>query len=460
MARIKAPPSNLMRQSGSPYFYAVLNVPEDVRPILKRTSFRQSLKTSDRKEAAYLAHGLVKGWKAQIALVRARSGEHFSENLDEISDRIQKLRETLSAVQNVEDYISNPAFSELQATEDMLQERIIAQHGTSPFENLNSDAQAEVLKKYKLASGQEVPFDRFVNKYLNWASVAEKTKGSKRQQISRYVAQWPNFSDATRSNVRKYTRHLRDLHNLSNASIKRDLSTLSVYWEFVRDEMLVDLDEVANPFIGQKLPSHSSATGSIERQPFSKLDLEKIYLELLKSSVSGSEQDVVLLDMFLVAIFTGARREEIGQLKFEDVHIDHDVPYISISNAKTVAGIRSVPIHPNILDMLNARLLRGQRAGNFIFRELQSSKNGSRTDAIGKRFGRLKTSLGYNEQFVFHSIRKSVATFLEQANVPEGITADILGHEKATITYGLYSGGTSLTQKLKAIDALEYSFIQ
>jgi hypothetical protein len=44
---------------------------------------------------------------------------------------------------------------------------------------------------------------------------------------------------------------------------------------------------------------------------------------------------------------------------------------------------------------------------------------------------------------VFHSIRKTVATHFVNAQVPEGVTADILGDEKNTLTYGLYSGGAS-----------------
>jgi hypothetical protein len=39
--------------------------------------------------------------------------------------------------------------------------------------------------------------------------------------------------------------------------------------------------------------------------------------------------------------------------------------------------------------------------------------------------------------------------------VPEGITADIVGHKKQTLTYGLYSGGTSVEQRKQAVDAME-----
>jgi integrase len=56
----------------------------------------------------------------------------------------------------------------------------------------------------------------------------------------------------------------------------------------------------------------------------------------------------------------------------------------------------------------------------------------------------------------FHSIRKTVVTQLENAGVPEGVSADIVGHEKNTMTYGLYSGGNSLEVKRKALEKISY----
>ena len=60
---------------------------------------------------------------------------------------------------------------------------------------------------------------------------------------------------------------------------------------------------------------------------------------------------------------------------------------------------------------------------------------------------------------VFHSIRKTVATLLEQADVHENVTCDIVGHEKtATLNYDLYSGGTSMEQKRSAVEKIDYRF--
>ena len=49
-------------------------------------------------------------------------------------------------------------------------------------------------------------------------------------------------------------------------------------------------------------------------------------------------------------------------------------------------------------------------------------------------------------------------TILENAGVSEGVTADTVGHEKKTMTYGLYSDGASDKKKLEAIKNLIFNF--
>jgi len=85
-----------------------------------------------------------------------------------------------------------------------------------------------------------------------------------------------------------------------------------------------------------------------------------------------------------------------------------------------------------------------------------TDRYGRRSNPASKRFGRLRTREGFGREVVFHSIRKTVATMLENAGVSENVAADILGHQKPRITYGLYSGGTTLEVKRAAIEALSY----
>ena len=117
--------------------------------------------------------------------------------------------------------------------------------------------------------------------------------------------------------------------------------------------------------------------------------------------------------------------------------------------------IRTVPLHPELRQLM-ARLVEGKNPDQHVLSGLRSGKYGRRSGAIGTRFGRLKTELGFGPKHDFHSIRKTVGTQLENAGVPENVAADLLGHKKPRITYGLYSGGTTLAVKAKALAKLAY----
>jgi integrase len=70
----------------------------------------------------------------------------------------------------------------------------------------------------------------------------------------------------------------------------------------------------------------------------------------------------------------------------------------------------------------------------------------------------MKSFEGYGKQHVFHSIRKTLVTMLENYGVGENVAADIVGHEKPRITYGLYSGGTTLEVMRQAIEHITFEF--
>ena len=75
--------------------------------------------------------------------------------------------------------------------------------------------------------------------------------------------------------------------------------------------------------------------------------------------------------------------------------------------------------------------LRAASTDDYLLSGLTFNKYGDRSNAIGKRFGRLKGSMGFGDNQVFHSIRKTLVTLLENAGVSENLAADIVGHERA-----------------------------
>ena len=204
------------------------------------------------------------------------------------------------------------------------------------------------------------------------------------------------------------------------------------------------------------MPEVNRKTAAKEKRlAFTVADIRKIEAELRNKAMSNKadDQDRALYDVFTFAIYTGARREEIGKLKIGSIAND----IITIEDAKSHAGNRLVPVHSKLKPLL-ARLSEGRSDNDFLFRKLTTAKYGHRTDAIGKRFGRIKKALGYDSRYVFHSIRKTMITRLEQSNVPENVTSDIVGHKKiAGLSYGLYSTGTSIEQRRDAIEMVSYN---
>jgi len=123
---------------------------------------------------------------------------------------------------------------------------------------------------------------------------------------------------------------------------------------------------------------------------------------------------------------------------------------------KSIAGDRFVPVHAAIADLVDT-LIGDAGENGYLLTSTAKNKYGERSQPIGKRFGRLKTRLGFDDRFVFHSIRKTVAHMLETAECPEGVAKDIVGHTKTDLTFGLYSGETTLDHRSRWLEkAVQY----
>jgi integrase len=204
-----------------------------------------------------------------------------------------------------------------------------------------------------------------------------------------------------------------------------------------------------NPFEKVKIPKVSSKDAAKDvRFPYEVEDIQTLH-----AAISAGE-DMMLQALFAFGIYTGARREEITQLRLSDVRKD----YIKIRLAKTGAGNRSVPIHAQLRPVIDALLESNPSTSpdGYLLFDLTTNSDGKRSVQVGKRFSRVKTKLAFDGEHDFHSIRKTVSTQLERAGVSEGISADIIGHRKQTMTYGLYSGGSSLEQKAAAVRLIDY----
>lgn len=227
--------------------------------------------------------------------------------------------------------------------------------------------------------------------------------------------------------------------------MRRIISACQGYWRYLDRAGYIDRDDA--PFTDVLDKGYSKKKEGKEKGEAAFSADEVVALR----HSAERKGDLSLNNLITLAMWTGCRIEELCSLAVKDVLSDR----LLIHAAKTNAGERAVPVHSKLKPLLDD-LCRNSKDG-YVMSGLSFNKYGHRSNAIGKRFGRLKKAHGFGATHVFHSIRKTVATQLENAGIAEGISADILGHEKQTMTYGLYSGGTEFDLMKKAIERLSYS---
>ena len=154
----------------------------------------------------------------------------------------------------------------------------------------------------------------------------------------------------------------------------------------------------------------------------------------------------------LIALFTGARINEICQLHTDDVQEKNGVPFISINeeaekHVKTKAGIRQVPIHNELIKIgfLDYAAQMRAKGEALLFPEVMESlvkgkraKDASPSAPLSKWFNHFIESvnvcieqpeLKFTSEHVFHSFRHTVRTEFRRNRAPEDDVCRICGWE-------------------------------
>lgn len=401
-----AMPDYLLKQRQG--WYAVLEIPKDLRKHFGKSRFKETLGTQSRSEAKIRVLGVVQGWKQQIAIARdPQAGGSLNPN---------SWRQELARL------------------------------GDDPFKeealfNVATDAGDEAVLSLQVATGDEVLLSEHLESYLDGVG-DPKSKDMKARHLRLFLQEFRLASDVSQDAVEEWVdrKLIRNL-GLSVKTAKTYLSTYRTFWKHLNKLKLVGKSLEA---FSDVLPDAPKRTNRPQRDYFTPED----YRRLLEAV---PEHDEALSDLIRLGAYTGCRIEEICNLKVQNVLSDH----IKIADAKTEAGIRKVPLHSAIRQLV-ARLKDTSEDG-YLLSGLTKNKYGDRSNAIGKRFGHLKRRLGYGKEHVFHSFRRGVVTQFEEAQVPENIAARIVGHDYKTMTFGTYSGGATIETLQQAIEVLSWT---
>lgn len=402
-------------------WYATLHVPEDVRHKIGKAKLFQSLKTTDKREAEKRRDAIIAQWKARIAAARGQSDPFLEAAL-----MWRKEHSENEHPEVIRDFIEEEA------------QKVAGRQGPEAGKTF-----------YALATGIQTPMDTFFTEWAAHLTQAPKTIDQMKKDVRRMIDKFVSVEAVTKPAVMEWVKELmKDTptrQGYSYSSLDRMFNFCRNFWRYLQE--IEKADPEKQPFV---LPSFakktngSKAKGTEGWEPFEPSEV----VTLLDAATE--KEDHELADLIRLGMYSGARVEELCALKVTDCTDE----VLKITDSKTDAGIRRVPLHSELVEVVK-RLKEASR-DSYLLSGLTFNKYGDRSNAIGKRFGRLKKSLGFPDKKVFHSIRKTVVTLLEDAGVSENLTADIVGHEKPRITYGLYSGGHSVERMKEAIEKVRY----
>ena len=407
-------------------YYAQLSVPPELRHVIGKSNFRRSTNIrangANKSEAMAVAAPWLQEWRRLIRLARSEP--------DAVRDEIAVSKAQAAVVREYGEFAdecSGYTFSDAE----------LDKYDDPEWLESLPPAQA---KQYTdlLGNRRGPPLQQFLERFVAARYSNKRTASEARRYIAEASKFCPRLGDINLENARAWIRAEGAKPEEERRSVKtmhKATGFMSEYVLWLQDQRLL-VDSVGNPFRGLRFPASLK-----KKQSYLPLSLDEVLTVREAAIAKGDEELVAFID---VGRFTGMRLAEIGGLSANSIETVNGIECFRVkldAKTKKSAG-RLVPIARGLRTLL--------KLTDFNFER--------RENAVGKRFGRLKSEVlpdGKDRRKCFHSIRKFVTTALEQAGIPEGVAADLVGHEKQTITYGVYSGGSALTQIAQAVAVLD-----
>lgn len=443
----KKPTSYIEYKDGFPY--AALTIPVELREKIGKRKYRKKLDAISPRKAQLEAASLVAGWKKEIALHKALLDDQTRNPLLKIIMEALDLRKDFEQAEGSSENEGEDSEKDIfrQQIEDIARGRIKKQEGHKVATDF-----------YRIAVGDLTLLDPLFkewSKYLVAEKYETKTIDTYTKDAKLFVDQFVSVEKVTSDSLDAWTLVLLDKGMTKNTLNNRVIKGIRNFWTYLKDRKKITREQfnlILEATVKEKSTKAAKSSGG--REAFTPT-------EVAKALNAIPNDDPQLQAVLSIGMYTGMRIEEICSLKAIDVVDIEDIECISIKDAKTSKGNRKVPIHSHLLPLIDS-LLEAAR-GNaeeipkdaYLISGLTLNKYGDRSNAVGKRFGRLKTTLGFDSKKVFHSVRHCVVTQLDRAGYRETSIADLVGHENASQT-SRYSEGQEVKELKKMIESITY----
>ena len=300
----------------------------------------------------------------------------------------------------------------------------------------------------------------------------DRAPQSKTVAAHRAVAQWfvdrtnvTNVRLATADDVRTFRMRLIE-EGQSPANIRTKLSRLRTLFAYARGEGIIDI----NPATDIKPPADKRLEKP--RLPWSVDDLNILFSGPVHAAgsrpIRGRGEAAYWLP--LLALFSGARLEELAQLRRADIReepyavdeeddgiawcIDINIGPDGNNHVKNAGAIRLIPLHPALIDLGFLKYAKSRSDPKaLLFPALKPNGDDRHGAKWGEWFSIYRRSIGLNDgRKVFHSLRHTFKDYCRGSRIEERVQRQLMGHAPTDVadTYGVGFGFADLVSGMRA----------
>lgn len=234
---------------------------------------------------------------------------------------------------------------------------------------------------------------------------------------------------------------------ISVATMKKRLNIFKAFFSWVESMGIIE----KNPFnkTADKLPKKTTGASVTKVKGWTEDELIKL-LKAIKE-----KRNHKLTAITLLAMFTGARGNELAELRTSDVT---NWSLKIQGDTKNPNSQRNLPIHSLVRPLVD-NLVKTSRDGYLVSGLPRGGEDNKRFHYMSKRFSSMKDKLGFPKRSkVFHSFRHTLVTLLHNAGETTDRIAGVVGHtDDANFTLNTYSDGLESAEAIKVIEKLDYA---
>jgi len=415
-------------------YWVRVRVPDSVRDTVGKSQLSKNLYTKDLVVANRIKHKVVIRMMETIEHAKRINDSTLLTKEERIKQKALLIRDTSHPV------LSHSERIEMEVEGEYGLKTNMAFSHEDDFEEKHPETHKIIKTAIKIANPEKYPLSVLTKEFI--ALEKKRLKPATCRRKEKHIHEFIEYSkDAEIKEITKrlcsdYAHSILEIKNPAHETLRNTILDISTLFSWAEGRGYTDF----NPFYRLKLPLGRKKVQ--ERIPWSDEDI----LRFLTSDFVNKNEFIATA----IALYTGMRLDEICMLKNKDIFDD----LFHIYEGKTEAARRVVPVHPVLKKIIVSNDSDNEE---YILKGLVSAGyDNKRSCNFQKRLGRTRKRLNLPKGIVFHSLRNTVITKLQNNMIALYNIELIIGHAQKSVALGVYSGGLAVQHLREIINGISY----